>query len=191
MDYLNENVNNLLLSCEENLEKAVNFVKNEFMLIRAGRVNTGIVDRITVDYFGTPTPLKNLANMNAADSRTLVVNLWDTSIIRDVCKAILQAQIGANPIDDGRVIRLIFPLLTEERRKELVKHAKKITEEGKVTMRNARRDALDALKKFSKSDNISEDEQKSIEADIQKLTDTYTKTLDTIFAKKEQEIMEI
>ena len=191
MDYLNENINQALFALEENLEKAVNFVKGEFMLVRAGRVNTGIVERINVDYFDAPTPLKNLANINATDSRTLVVNLWDTSIIRDVCKAIIQAQIGANPIDDGRVIRLIFPLLTEERRKELVKQAKKITEEGKVTMRNARRDAMDALKKIAKAESISEDEQKTIEADIQKLTDTYTKNLDTLFEKKEREIVEI
>jgi len=191
LDYLNENINQALFALEENLEKAVNFVKGEFMLVRAGRVNTGIVERINVDYFDAPTPLKNLANINATDSRTLVVNLWDTSIIRDVCKAIIQAQIGANPIDDGRVIRLIFPLLTEERRKELVKQAKKITEEGKVTMRNARRDAMDALKKIAKAESISEDEQKTIEADIQKLTDTYTKNLDTLFEKKEREIVEI
>jgi len=191
MDYLNESVNNMLISLEEGLEKAVNFVKNEFVLIRAGRVNTGIVDRVNVEYFGVATPLKNLANISATDSRTLVVNLWDTSIIRDVCKAIIQAQVGANPIDDGRVIRLIFPLLTEERRKELAKQAKKIAEDGKVAMRNVRRDAMESLKKTAKADNISEDEQKSIEADIQKLTDSYTKTLDTIFTKKEAEILEI
>ena len=191
MDYLNENITEQMFNFEERLEKSVTYVKNEFGLVRAGRVNPGIVERVTVDYFGTPTPLKQLANISCADSRTIVINLWDTAIIREVCKAIGNANVGASPIDDGRIIRLIFPQLTEERRKELVKQVKKICEEGKIAMRNDRRDALDKIKKICKEQKISEDEQKSVEVDVQKMLDSYVSSLDKLLEKKESEIMEI
>ena len=191
MDYLNENITEQMLLFEERLEKAVTFIKNEFSMVRAGRVNPAIVERINVEYFGTPTPLKQLANISCSDNRTIVINLWDTAIIREACKAIGSANVGANPIDDGRVIRLIFPQLTEERRKELVKQVKKICEDGKVTMRNDRRDALDKVKKISKDEKVSEDEQKSIETDIQKMLDSYVSSLEKLLSKKESEIMEI
>ena len=191
MDYLNDNINLAVLGYEEGLEKAVTFVKNEFALVRAGRVSTQIVERVSVDYFGVATPLKNLANISCADARTLVINLWDTAILREVCKALGNAQLGANPIDDGRVIRMIFPQLTEDRRKELVKQVKKTCEDGKVTMRNERRDALDKIKKICKEEKLSEDEQAGIEKDIQKLLDTYVQSLDKLLEKKEAEILEI
>ena len=191
MDYLNENITEQMLLFEERLEKSVNFVRNEFTMVRAGRVNPAIVERITVDYFDTPTPLKQLANISCSDSRTIVINLWDTAIIREACKAIGNANVGANPIDDGRVIRLIFPQLTEERRKELVKQVKKICEEGKIAMRNDRRDVLDKVKKICKENKISEDEQKSIEVDVQKMLDSYISSLEKLLEKKEAEIMEI
>ena len=191
MNYLNDNVNLALLNYEERLGKCVEFVRSEFIMVRAGRVNPGIVERVFVDYFGTPTPLKQLANISCADSRTVVINLWDTAILREACKALTNASLGATPIDDGRVIRLIFPQLTEERRKELVKQVKKISEDGKVTMRNERRDVLDKIKKVCKEDKVSEDEQKAIEADVQKVLDSYISSLDKLLDKKEAEIMEI
>jgi ribosome recycling factor len=191
MDYLNEKINEQMFTFEEKLDKAINHVKNEFLMIRAGRVNSQIAERVNVEYFGVVTPLKQLANISCSDSRTIVINLWDTAIIREACKAITNAQLGANPIDDGRVIRLIFPQLTEERRKELVKQVKKIAEEGKVTMRNERRDVLDKIKKTCKEDKISEDEQKSMENDIQKMLDSYIASLEKILEKKETEILEI
>ena len=191
MDYLSDSITEQMLLFEERLEKGVSFVKNEFSMIRAGRVNPAIIERVTVDYFGTPTPLKQLANLSCADSRTIVINLWDTAIIREACKALGSANVGANPIDDGRIIRLVFPQLTEERRRELVKQVRKICEEGKVAMRNDRRDAMDKVKRICKEEKISEDEQKSVESDIQKMLDSYVSSLEKLLEKKESEIMEI
>lgn len=181
----------MLLEFEEKLGKAAGHVTNEFLMVRAGRVNAAMVERIMVDYFGTPTPMRQLANISCSDSRTIVISLWDTAILRETVRALTVAQLGANPIDDGRLIRMIFPLLTEERRKELVKQVRTIAEQGKVTMRNERRSAMDSLKKISKDDNISEDEKASIEKDIQKLLDNYVGSVDKLLAKKESEILEI
>ena len=181
----------LLLEFEESLGKVATHVSNEFTMVRAGRVNSAMVERISVDYFGTPTPMRQLANISTSDSRTIVINMWDTAILREAVKALTNANLGANPIDDGRIIRLIFPQLTEERRKELVKQVKKIAEEGRIGIRNERRGAMDSLKKLVKEDNISEDEHRSIEEDIQKLTDTYVGSVDKLLAKKEAEILEI
>ena len=189
--YLNENIGEQMLLFEERLEKSILYVKNEFSMVRAGRVNPAIVERVSVEYFGTPTPLRQLANISCSDSRTIVINLWDTAIIRDVCKALGAANLGPSPIDDGRVIRLIFPQLTEERRKELVKQVKKICEEGKVAMRNDRRDAMEKVKKICKEEKVGEDEQKNAESDIQKMLDSYVSSLDKLLEKKESEIMEI
>lgn len=191
MNYLNDNINFALMNFEERLEKCVEYVRGEFLMVRAGRVNPSIVERVAVEYFGTPTPLKQLANISCADSRTVVINLWDTAVLREACKALTAASLGATPIDDGRVIRLIFPQLTEERRKELAKQVKKICEDGKVTMRNERRDVLDKIKKICKEDKLGEDEQKTIEADVQKVLDSYISSLDKLHEKKEAEIMEI
>ena len=191
MNYLNDSVNELLFNFEERLGKAAAHVKSEFSIVRAGRVSTALVERVFVDYFGTPTPIRQLGNITAADNRTIVINLWDTAILRETCKALTLAQLGANPIDDGRIIRLIFPILTQERREELRKTVRRIAEEGKVTIRNERKNAMDGLKKVVKEDNISEDERVSIEKDIQKLTDTYADSIDKLLKNKEAEIMEI
>lgn len=191
MDYLNDKINEQLMVYEDKLGKTADFVKSEFGLVRAGRVSATIVERIMVDYFGTPTPLKQLANISCADNRTIVISLWDTAVLREACKAITIAQVGANPIDDGRIIRLIFPQLTADRRKELVKQVKKIAEDGKITMRNERRDTIDRIKKIAKEDKLSEDDQKSAENDIQKLLDTYVAGLDKLLANKEAEILAI
>jgi len=191
MDYLNESINMLVLELEEKLGQRANHVKSEFGLVRAGRVNPGIVERVMVDYFGTPTPVKNLANISCSDSRTIVINLWDTAILRETTKALADARLGANPIDDGRVIRMIFPQLTADRRKELVKQVKQIAEQGRVAMRNDRRSALDNLKKVVKDEKLSEDDQALVEKDVQKLLDTYISSVDRLLDKKETEIMEV
>jgi len=191
MEYLSDRINEILIEFEERLGKVANFIRNEFQMVRAGRVHTGMVERVMVDYFGEQTPIRQLGNITCADSRTIVISLWDTAVLREVCKALSVANLGANPIDDGRVIRMIFPLLTEDRRKELVKQVRKIAEEGKVGMRNDRRWAMDSLKKASKEDNISEDEVSSVEKDIQKLLDNYIASLDKLLQNKESEIMEV
>jgi len=191
MNYLNDNVNEMLLGFEEKLGKAITHVKNEFSMVRAGRVSTTLIERVNVDYFGTPTPIRQLGNITASDNRTIVISLWDTAILRETCRALTLAQLGASPIDDGRVIRLIFPILTKERREELRKQVKKITEEGKIAIRNERKNAHDGLKKVAKDDNISEDEVEAIKKDIDKLASSYTESLDKILLNKEKEIMEI
>ena len=191
MDYMSDNVNVTMLELEEGFEKAVNFVKSEFANVRAGRVSGAIVERITVTYYGNPTPLKELATISNEDARTILVNPWDISIRPEVCKAIGAANIGANPIDNGQFIRLIFPPLTEDRRKELVKQIKDISEKSRVTMRNERRDALDRIKKITKEEKFSEDDAKNIEHDVQKMLDNYVASVDKLLEKKISEIMEI
>jgi len=191
MDYLNDSINQAIDTYEGGLKKAVNFAQSEFTNIRAGRVNPSIVERVTVEYYGTPTPLRDLATITNEDSRTILVNPWDVSVRADVCKALGSANVGANPIDNGQYIRMIFPALTEERRRELVKQVKAIAENAKIAMRNERRDAIDKVKRAAKTDKLSEDEIKGIEIDIQNMLDNYTKTLDSFLAKKESEIMEV
>ena len=191
MSYLSDTIDEAMLVFEEKLEKAVNFVKSEFANVRAGRVNPAIVERITVEYYGTPTALRELATITNEDSRTLLVNPWDISIRPEVCKALGSANIGANPIDNGQFIRMIFPALTEERRKDLVKQIKQICESAKITMRNERRDVMDKLKKAGKEEKLGEDDIRSIEQDIQKLLDNYVVSVEKLLAKKEIEIMEI
>lgn len=191
MDYLNDKLNELLINCEEKLSKRFDYLKNEFVSIRAGRVDTRIVERVTVDYFGTMTPIKNLANISCTDARTIVVNPWDASILSAMVKALGAANLGASPVDDGRIVRLVFPQLTAETRKELVKKVHKIAEETRVGMRNERRDALDQLKKISNAEKISEDDVKNVEHDVQKILDDYIANVDTALAQKEKDIMTI
>lgn len=191
MDYLNDKLNELLINCEEKLSKRFDYLKNEFITIRAGRVDTRIVERVTVDYFGTMTPIKNLANISCTDARTIVVNPWDASILSSMVKALGAANLGASPVDDGRIVRLVFPQLTAETRKELVKKVHKIAEETRVGMRNERRDALDQLKKISNAEKISEDDVKNVEHDVQKILDDYIANVDTALAQKEKDIMTI
>lgn len=191
MDYLNDKLNELLINCEEKLSKRFDYLKNEFVSIRAGRVDTRIVERVTIDYFGTMTPIKNLANISCTDARTIVVNPWDASILSAIVKALGAANLGVSPIDDGRIVRLVFPQLTAETRKELVKKVHKIAEETRVGMRNERRDALDQLKKISNAEKISEDDVKNVEHDVQKVLDDYIANVDTALAQKEKDIMTI
>lgn len=180
-----------LKATEEKMQKSLSVLKNELAAIRAGRANPALLDRIVVEYYGTPTPLNRLSTITSPEPRVLIVQPWDVSKITDIEKAIQKSDLGINPISDGKVLRLVFPELTEERRKELVKLVHKKAEEAKVAVRQIRRDANDAVKKMEKNGEISEDERKKREEEIQKLTDKYIKELDKAVEAKEKEIMEI
>ncbi len=176
---------------EARMEKRINGYASELKTIRAGRANASVLDKVFVEYYGTPTPIAQLGTISSPEPRLLVVQPWDGGILREVEKAIQKADIGLSPQNDGKVIRLNFPPLTEERRKELVKQVKKYTEEAKIQIRNIRRDAMDDFKAQKKNGEITEDDLKGIEKDVQNLTDKYIKELDQISAAKEKEIMEI
>jgi len=173
------------------MDKAIAAMENDFAAIRAGRANPAILDRITVDYYGTATPLAQVGTISVPDPRQLLIQPWDASILHDIEKAILASDLGLTPNNDGRGIRLNFPAPTEERRKELAKSVSKRAEEAKVVVRNARRDAIDAYKAQKKNGEITEDDLKSAETDIQKITDQYIKDIDALADKKTAEIMEI
>ena len=187
----NNQIEEIMMSLEEDLQKSVDFLKGEYGVIRAGRANPHILDRVTVDYYGSPTPLSQLANMSVQEARLLVVSLFDISQIKAVTKALAEADLGVNISDDGRVIRLAFPALTEERRKELSKQVREMGEDAKVALRNIRRDANDKCKDMKKASEMTEDEQKISEKEIQDLTDKYIKEVDKVSEKKKTEIMEI
>ena len=176
---------------EEKMQKCVSATQREFGIVRAGRANATILDRITVDYYGTPTPINQLAQISTPEARMLVISPWDTKCVKDIEKAILASDIGINPQNDGKTIRLAFPQPTEERRKELTKQVSKLAEEGKVALRNVRRDAMDKIKAMKKNSEMTEDEQKTSEKELQDLTDRYIKNLDTITAEKNKEIMSV
>lgn len=176
---------------KEKMEKSLDSLANEYTTIRAGRANPHVLDRITVDYYGQPSNLQSVANISVSEARTLVIQPWEASLIKEIEKAILASDLGLTPNNDGKAIRLTFPELTEERRKELVKDVKKKGENAKVAVRNIRRDANDAIKKEQKANEISEDEQKSLENDIQKMTDEYIKKVDTMIDDKSKEIMTV
>ena len=180
-----------LFSLEENLEKATNHLSDEYLSVRAGRANPKILDNIVIDYYGSMTPLKTLCNITVPEPRMLIINLFDKSATKETIRAITASDIGINPTDDGKVIRLIFPQLTAERRKELDKQVKKMAEDCKIVIRNGRRDSLDKCKKLKKDMNFSEDEQASFEKEVQKLTDKYITLADEIMSKKEKEVLEI
>ena len=173
------------------MEKALDHLQEEFGAVRAGRANPRVLDRISVEYYGSETPLNGVATISSPDARTLVVSPWDTKLLKEIEKAIQMSELGINPQNDGRVIRLIFPQLTEERRKELVKQVKKYGEEAKVAMRNIRRDGMDYVKKLKKNSEITEDDQKKAEKDLQTLLDKYIKKVDEALAAKEKELMAI
>ena len=176
---------------EARLNKGLDFLRSEFLTVRAGRANPQILNKVTVDYYGTPTPLSSMANITVPEARMLVISLWDTSMLKETVKAIMASDIGITPTDDGKVIRLVFPQLTEERRKELIKQIKKISEESKVTLRNERRDIMDILKKFKKDNIITEDEEKAYGAEVQKTLDSFIAKSDALLKEKEAEILEI
>ena len=171
------------------MDKALDHLNEEFGAVRAGRANAKVLDRITVEYYGSETPLNGVATISSPDARTLVISPWDNKLLKDIQKAIQTSDLGINPQNDGRVIRLVFPQLTEDRRKDLVKQVKKYAEDAKVAMRNIRRDGMDYVKKLKKNSEITEDEQKKAEKDLQDMLDKYTKKADEAYAAKEKELM--
>ncbi len=176
---------------EERMNKRVNGFHNELKTIRAGRANPSVLDKVAIDYYGTMTPIAQVGAISSPEPRLLVVQPWDMSVLKEIEKAILQSDIGITPQNDGKVIRLNFPPLTEERRKELVKTVKKYSEEAKVQVRNVRRDAIEDYKAMKKNSEITEDDLKNAEKDIQALTDKFIKEIDDITAAKEKEILEV
>ena len=175
----------------ERMKKSVDSVAADFAAVRAGRANAAVLDRISVDYYGTPTPIHQIASIASPDPRQLVITPWDGSAVKLVERAIQESDLGINPQNDGKSVRLSFPQLTEERRKDLVKQIRKYAEGGKVAIRNIRRDAMDSFKKQQKASEITEDDYKIAEKDLQKLTDDYSRELDELLAKKEKELMAV
>lgn len=173
------------------MDKTLEVLASQFASVRAGRASAGVLDRISVEYYGQDTPINQVGSITSPDPRTLVIEPWDKTLLKSIEKAIQISDLGINPQNDGRIIRLVFPQLTEERRKELTKQVKKYGEDGKVAIRNIRRDAMDAIKAMKKKSEITEDEQKTAEKDLQKVTDDYIKKVDDQVAKKEKELMEL
>lgn len=171
--------------------KTAEVLSAQFDTVRAGRANAAVLDQIEVDYYGTPTPIRQIASISSPDARTLLIQPWDGSTLKLIEKAILTSELGINPQNDGRVIRLVFPQLTEERRKDLTKQVKKYAEDSKVAVRNIRREAVDSFKKQQKKSEITEDDLKKAEKDIQDLTDKYIKKIDDLCAEKVKELMAI
>ena len=187
----NERIDEIFMDLELNLEKQVEHFKAELNNVRAGRANPHILDKISVDYYGTRTPLAHVANISVQDARVLVISPWDASLVKAINKEIMASDIGITPSDDGRVIRLTFPQLTEDRRKELVKSTRKTLEDNKVVCRNVRRDAMEELKKLKNDKAISEDDYAGYEKDVQKQLDATILTLDNLMDSKEKEIMQV
>ena len=181
----------LLDDAKERMNKTINVLKSELSSLRAGRANPQVLDRITVDYYGSQTPITQLGNVATPEPRMLILALWDTKMIGPVEKAIQKSDLGINPANDGKVIRLIFPELTEERRKDLVKTVRKKGEESKVAIRAIRRDTMEQIKKQKKDGDITEDDQKQMETKLQKQTDDFIKELDAILSAKEKEILSV
>ena len=173
------------------MDKTLEVLAGDFAAVRAGRASASLLDRISVEYYGQETPINQVGSITSPDPRTLVIEPWDKSLLKLIEKAIQVSDLGINPQNDGRIIRLVFPQLTEERRKELTKQVKKYGEESKVAIRNIRRDAMDTIKAMKKKSEITEDEQKVAEKDLQKVTDDYVKKVDEMAAKKEKELMEL
>lgn len=173
------------------MDRTLDVLSEDFGAIRAGRANARVLDRISVEYYGVDTPVGQVGTISSPDARTLVIQPWDGSLLKKIEKAIQASDLGINPQNDGRVIRLVFPQLTEERRRELARQVKKYGEDAKVAMRNVRRDAMDYIKNLKKKSEITEDDQKKAEKDLQELTDKYIKKVDEACAVKEKELMEL
>ncbi len=184
---MNENVK----KAENKMTKSIDRLAKEFASIRAGRANPGVLDKVTVDYYGTPTPINQMAAVSVAEARILVIQPWDISTLKTIEKAILTSDIGINPTNDGKVIRLVFPQPTEDRRKEICKEVKKFGEETKVAVRSVRRDTIETFKAMKKNSEITEDDLKNLEKDVQNLTDKFCKNIDTMVAEKEKEVMSL
>ena len=176
---------------ESKMKKTASVLTEQYDSVRAGKANPAVLDRITVDYYGSPTPVQQIASVSTPDARSLLIQPWDGSVLKGIEKAILASDLGINPQNDGKSIRLNFPQLTEERRKELVKQIHKYSETGKVAIRNIRRDAMEAFKKKQKASEITEDDLKVAEKDLQKLTDDMCKEVDALLEKKEKELMAV
>ncbi len=175
----------------DKMEKTIDVIAAQFASVRAGRANAAVLDQVSVEYYGVATPIGQVASISSPDPRTLVIQPWDGSLLKPIEKAIQTSDVGINPQNDGRVIRLVFPQLTEERRRELTKQVKKYAEDGKVAIRNIRREAMDSFKKQLKAGELTEDDQKKAEKEMQALTDQHCARIDELCAKKEKELMEI
>ncbi|MBS1518316.1 MAG: ribosome recycling factor [Bacteroidetes bacterium] len=184
-------IKDIIKGASDKMEKAVDHVHQELIKIRTGKATTNLLDGVKVDYYGTPTALNQLGNVSTPDYHTITVQAWDKTAIPLIEKAIQAANLGLNPANDGNVIRIPIPALNEERRKEIVKLVKKFGEDGKIAVRNLRRDAIEHLKKAEKDEHLSEDERKHGESEVQKLTDKYIKDIDNLLSQKEKEIMEV
>ena len=184
-------IDDVMNTAKEKMGKSCAVYERDMMGLRAGRANPQLLDRIMVDYYGTPTPIPQIGNISSPEPRLLVIAPWEAKMIPQIEKAIQKSDLGINPSNDGKIIRLVFPELNEERRRDLTKVASKGAEETKVAIRNIRRDAVDQIKKLKKNNEITEDDQKDAEEEIQKMTDKAIKEVDEIFAKKEKEIMEV
>ena len=176
---------------EEKMNKTISVLQENFSEVRAGRANPAILNKIRVDYYGTPTPINQVAGISVPEARLIVIQPWDISLLKEIEKEILKAEIGINPNNDGKVIRLSFPELNEERRKEIVKDIRKMAEEAKIAVRSTRRDAIDEFRKMQKDSTITEDELKSAEDEVQKITDKFVEEIDSILANKEKEVMSV
>lgn len=176
---------------KEKMEKTLNVFENNLAEIRAGRANPAILNKIKIDYYGVPTPISQVAGISVPEARLIVIQPWDASVLKEIEKEILKADIGINPNNDGKVIRLNFPELNEERRKEIVKDIKRIAEDSKVAIRSIRRDGMEDIKQKQKNSEITEDEQKVAEDELQKITDKYVGEIDTLLANKEKEVMSV
>ena len=184
-------MNEICKPYDDKMKKTIEVVKSDFASVRAGRANAAVLDKIQVSYYGTPTPIQQVASISTPDPRTLAIQPWDTSILRDIERAIQSSDLGINPQNDGRIIRLSFPQLTQERRVELTKQVRKYGENGKVAIRNIRRDAMEDIKKMTKKSELTEDDQKNLEKELQDITDKRCKEIDALIAEKEKELMAV
>ncbi len=191
MAFENEKIEMILLESEERMEKSVSVLKSEYAVIRAGRANPHILDKVLVDYYGTPTPINQVGNLSVSDARCLVIAPWDASMLKVIEKQLLAENIGITPTNDGKVIRLVFPQLTEERRKELVKQVKKMAEDAKVAVHNIRRDCMDEFKKLKNAKEISEDEQAQAEKEAEKIVSKAVSEIDAAAAEKEKDVLSV
>lgn len=191
MAYENETIEEGMFEFDCELDKALNYYAGELALVKAGRANPKILEKITVDYYDTPTPIQQVAGISVPEARMIVISPWDHSLIKPIVKAIQASDIGITPSDDGKVIRLVFPMLTEERRREIAKSTHKLAEEAKIAGRNARRDAMEVFKKLKKDGEISEDMLPVLEKDVQKKLDDFSAEVDKLLANKEKEIMQV
>ena len=191
MSIENEQFETLMMETMERADKTISVLNGEYITIRAGRANPHILDKVLVDYYGTPTPINQVGNLSVSEGRCLVIAPWDASMLKVIEKQLIAENLGINPVNDGKVIRLVFPALTEERRKELVKQIKKMAEDSKVAVRNIRRDGMDALKKMKNNKELSEDEHATCEKDIDKVISESIEKIDKLCAEKEKDILSV